>query len=448
LIGLDGFRAGVVLRAGWLFGTVVAAAWLAMRTDWLVAAALCVLLALAQLYALIHYASRSGREVARFLDAVAFEDLSQSFTALARDTAHGELGAAMTRVLDRLRESRSGREEQARRLQAVLAHIPVALLAIDGEGRVHLLNLAARRLFELATDVDLARHGEGFAAAIESLLPGNSVIVRMERQSGALTLKAAASDFVVGGVRTRLLSLQNIGGELSAQELDAWQNVVGVMAHEVMNSLTPIASLSATARDRVCQAVAELPSDDARRPGLADAAEALETLTRRSEGLLHFVQAQRRLTRRFAAKMESIPVLRTFVRLERLLAGEFAARDIALEIRVEPQTLEIAADPELLDQALINLVRNAIEALAGEAAGQIALTAQRDQDGHTVLCVADNGPGIPAELRRKVFIPFFTTKRQGSGVGLTLVRQIAAVHGATVDIHDRPGGGAIVALRF
>jgi two-component system nitrogen regulation sensor histidine kinase NtrY len=139
---------------------------------------------------------------------------------------------------------------------------------------------------------------------------------------------------------------------------------------------------------------------------------------------------------------------RVFARIQRLLAAALAANDIRLTTSVEPQTLELAAEADLLDQALINLVRNSIEALADVPAGHIALSARRHQDGRVAIALADNGPGIATDQRDKILVPFFTTKRQGSGVGLTLVRQIATAHGATVDISQTPGGGATVSLRF
>ena len=283
---------------------------------------------------------------------------------------------------------------------------------------------------------------------MESLKPGNSMIVRMERNSGALQLKAAATDVALSGARRRLISLQNIETELTAQELAAWQTVIRVMAHEVMNSLTPISSLAATAQDLVDNVLAGLPPDDPHRAKLADASEALETMTKRSEGLLHFVQSHRRLTKRMVAQIEIVAVRRVFARLQRLLAGELAIRNIDFAARVVPETLEVSADTELLDQALINLVRNSMEALRDVAVGRIALSAFMEPGGHVVIAIADNGPGIAADQREKVFVPFYTTKRQGSGVGLTLVRQIATVHGAAVSVGETPGGGATVSLRF
>jgi len=260
-----------------------------------------------------------------------------------------------------------------------------------------------------------------------------------------LQLKVAATDLTAAGQRRRLISLQNIENELTAHELAAWQTVIRVMAHEVTNSLTPITSLAATAQGLVREVLASLPAEDERHAALSDAAEALDTMARRSEGLLHFVQNHRRITRRMVVRIEIVPLQRLFARLQRLLAQELAARNIALSLSIVPDTLEIGADPELLDQALINLMRNAMEALRD--GGRIALSACQE-GGRVALAVADNGPGIAPEQREKVFVPFFTTKRQGSGVGLTLVRQIAIVHGGTVAISETQGGGTTITIRF
>jgi nitrogen fixation/metabolism regulation signal transduction histidine kinase len=444
------FQAGILFRLMALVATLAVLAWVVLNTGWYVTIALLMAAVAGEVIALMHFATRSGREVARFLDAVAFDDNTIAFSALSHDTALSELGAAMTRVLDQLRTGRAQREEQAQYLQSVISHIPVALVSVDEHGAVQLMNMAARRLFESAcTDVgQLSRFGEAFATSLGSLKPGDSMIVRMERGTGALQLKAAATGLVLGGVRHRLISLQNIETELTAQELAAWQTVIRVMAHEVMNSLTPISSLAATVDDIVTDVIAQLPPDDPQAAKLEDAREALDTMARRSEGLLHFVQNHRRITKRMVAQVDVVPVRRIFARLQRLLAGELAARNIELTTAVVPETLEVSADIELLDQALINLLRNAMEALRDGQQGKIAVTASLEAGGHVVIAVADNGPGIPAEQREKIFVPFYTTKRQGSGVGLTLVRQIATVHGATVNISQTPGGGATISLRF
>ena len=444
------FQRGILLRVAALVVTLAALAWIALQTDWRLPLLLCVGAAAAATMALVRYAARTGQEVARFLDAIAFDDTSTSFSGLERDPAFRQLGTSMTRVMDQMRRGRTEREEQAQYLQSLLAHVPVALLAVEENGDVQLLNLAARRLFGEACShaSTFPRYGEAFVAGMETLRPGDGAILRMERDGAVLPLKAGATDVTIRGRRRRLVSLQNIESELSAQELAAWQTVIRVMAHEVMNSLTPITSLASTARDHVGDTLAGLAADDPARAGLVDAGEALDTLARHSEGLLQFVQNHRRLTRRMVAQIQAMPAQRVFSRLQRLLADELKTRDIVLSMQVEPETLEIAADIDLLDQALINLVRNAIEALRDTPGGKIALSARQESGGRIALAVADNGPGIATEQREKVFVPFYTTKRQGSGVGLSLVRQIVSVHNGSVVIGDTEGGGATITMRF
>lgn len=449
-MAFSGFQSGILLRVAGLLAILTLLAWMAVHTNWYVTMGICAAAALTQVVVLTRYASRAGRETARFMDAIAFDDTSASFLALSRDRSFGALGTAMGRMLEQLRSGRAEREEQSQYLQTLLAHMPVALISVNDRGAVQQLNLAARRLFAGPCDTaaGFTLYGESFASGLDALKPGETAIVRMERRAGALQLKAAATDVVVGGIRRRLISLQNIETELTTQELAAWQTVIRVMAHEVMNSLTPISSLAATARERLEESLAKLEPDAPARDGLEDAREALDTLARRSDGLLHFVQNHRRLTRRMVAQTQIVPMRRTFARLQRLLADELKPRDVELIARVEPETLEITADADLLDQALINLMRNAMDALRETSSGRITLSAVQDAAGRPVITVADNGPGIALDQREKVFVPFYTTKRQGSGVGLTLVRQIAAVHGASVSISEAEGGGAAVSMRF
>ncbi len=446
----DRFHAGMTLRVALILSTALLLSYVAMRTDWYVSMGLLALAVLGETMMLIHFATRWSREVTRFLDAVAFDDVTASFGSISGDTAFGELGLAMDRVIAKLRLGRAEREEQALYLKTLVNHVPVALIAVERGEKVTLLNFAARRLFEgpCAMTSDFPRHGEAFAAGLENLKTGEGQILRMERKTGAVQLKAVATDLTLAGRQRRLISLQNIESELTAHELAAWQTVIRVMAHEVMNSLTPVTSLAATAQGLVNQAAADLPKDDSRKALLNDAAEALETVTRRSEGLLHFVQNHRRLTKRMVAKSERLKLERVFARLKRLLAADLDTRGVTLFTSIEPATLELDADPELLDQALINLMRNAIEALRDTTAGKIELAASHDLDGRTVIKVIDNGLGIPLEQREKVFVPFFTTKRQGSGVGLTLARQIMTVHGGMIVLSETVGGGITVTMRF
>jgi nitrogen fixation/metabolism regulation signal transduction histidine kinase len=444
------FQIEIGVRTALLALTLLVFAWIVLATSWIVTGALVFALAIAEAVMLARHAARASRETARFLDALTFEDVTQSFSGLSEDGASQDLGKAMARVMAMLRASRSEREEQRRFLQTLLDHMPVALIAIAPDGAVEQLNPAARRLFgaPVKTVRDFQSFGEAFAAGIASLKPGDSALVPIERGAGPLHLKIAATEFVTNGSKRRLLSLQNIANELSAQELAAWQTVIRTMAHEVMNSLTPMTSLAATARDLVAEAAHDLPADTPCRERLDEAALALTTVAKRSEGLLQFVQSHRRLTHRLTARPERLSVRRVFVRLHSLIAPELETNGIAFMAPVEPETLEVTADAVLLDQALINLLRNALDAVRGRPDAKILLAAQRAPGGQVQIIVADNGPGIAPEQRENIFAPFYTTKREGTGVGLTLVRQIAAVHEASVALSDTPGGGATFTVTF
>ena len=450
-MGSNRFYIGIASRVVALTLTITMISWVISHTHWYVTTVVLVAAALGQVVMLINFATQWSREVTRLLDALSFDDTSGNCSALHGDSSFHELSLAITRLLERLRAGRAEREAQSQYFHVLVAHVPIALVSVDQRGTVQLLNMAARRLFEgpCVAVSQFARYGEVFATGMEALNPGSSAILRMERNSEVLQLKAAATELAIGGARRRLISLQNIETELTAQELAAWQAVIRVMTHEVMNSLTPISSLATTAGGLISDVRARLATDDPNKGALVDASEALDILAQRSAGLLRFVQNHRRLAKRLVAKIELVPVRRAFARLQRLLAGELRERDVELTLTVTPESLEISVDPELLDQVLLNLVRNSLEALRDRGgAGRIAVTAYRDVDSRVVIAVADDGPGVPQNLRQKVFVPFFTTKRQGSGVGLTLVRQIMALHGGMIGISETPGGGATIKLRF
>ena len=233
--GLNRFGISIALRLAILFVSILATAWMVANTTWYVNIAICAAASVAQTVWLVQLVTRSSRALAQFLDALAADDMSQTYPSTGQDGPHRDLRAAMGRVVARLQSSRSEREEQAQYLRALLAHVPVALISVDARSQVQLLNSAARRLFEteITRSSEFARHGDSFAVSLESLRPGCTAVLKMERTSGPLLLKAAMTEFVAARIRRRLISLQNIENEMSAQELAAWQTVIRVLAHEI-----------------------------------------------------------------------------------------------------------------------------------------------------------------------------------------------------------------------
>ena len=245
--------------------------------------------------------------------------------------------------------------------------------------------------------------------------------------------------------RYTLVSLQNIRSELEEKEMEAWQKLIRVLTHEIMNSVTPISSLASTAagmldhRDNPDQQPAEM-SDDLKG--------ALHTIEKRSQGLLHFVDAYRSLTLIPKPRFRIISIADLFRHVEQLFRAELSSNRVAFTANADPDTLELNADPELIEQVLINLIKNSLHAVQEKDQRSIALSARLDRGGSISVEVADNGSGISKEVQEKIFVPFFTTKQNGSGIGLSLSRQIMRMHGGTITCRSQEGEGAVFVLRF
>ena len=440
--GYRAFRTRVVLRVAllgvtlWLLFYLIAAG---VNHPAVVLVVLVVLVLLYQIYALIHYVERTNRDLARFLAAIRYADFSQSFVSGGLGSSFDELKTAFNEVLDAFRQARAEKEEQAHYLQTVVQHIGIGLIVFDSAGEVSLINNAAKRLLgvpRLGHIADLDRVNPILTTTLQRLGPQGRDLVRLEE----IQLALHASVFRLSHREHTLVALHDIGPDLDEKEMEAWQNLIRVLTHEIMNSITPIASLAATANGM-------LQADALDAEATEDIRSAVSTIQRRSEGLLHFVEAYRGLTRVPAPSFEIVSVAGLFARVEQLMRPQFVKSAVELRLQVNPPSLELTADPEQVEQILINLLRNAREATAHRAGAGVDLTAYMARD-KVVIEVADNGPGIVAEALGKVFIPFFTTKRDGSGIGLSLCRQIMRLHRGAIAVRSEPGVRTVFALRF
>jgi signal transduction histidine kinase len=219
-----------------------------------------------------------------------------------------------------------------------------------------------------------------------------------------------------------------------------------VLTHEIMNSLTPIASLAATASSLLPATGNDAGAGTSTRS--QDVAEALQTIDRRSHGLMRFVHAYRSVALIPKPQFKIFPVTEMFQRMEKLLQDKLTRQGIAFSAKVEPPSLEMTADPDLTEQVLINLLLNAMEALGGSENPRIHLSSHMNERGRVMIQVSDNGPGIATEAREKIFIPFFTTKKEGSGIGLSFSRQVMRLHRGVIAVQSQPGAGTVFTLRF
>ena len=397
---------------------------------------------------------RTNVELNRFLDAVRYDDFGQQFQARDQGAGFEQLADTFGEIIGKFHDTREQQEARLRHLTALTTHIPVPLLSVFPDGRIRLHNNAARRLFGHANIhrlEDLSVFGEAFADAIRYLEPGRRQLVSFRDDASERQLTVMMTQVITGELSENLISMQDIQSELDSAQLQAWQELVRVLTHEIMNSITPVASLAKTATDLVDDVREQLDQSaptEIIREELDDVRSAVDIVAKRSDGLTQFVQNYRDMTLLPAPQKEPVSVAELFARLNDLLASQWAAKGISLSTSVEPGDLRLSADIDLLEQMLINLLQNAEQALVGCESPRVILSGRLSQRDHVMLSVEDSGPGVPEEMADKVFVPFFTSKPTGSGVGLALTRQTMIAHGGTVTLGAGELGGAKFSLIF
>jgi nitrogen fixation/metabolism regulation signal transduction histidine kinase len=428
-----------------IFGALcVALAELLMHTRMYVLSLFVAVMAIGVLVNLGRSVLTADRALAHFVDHLAASEFSRSTLAVAGGQGFENLAAAIDRAIQVLNDSRATQQRQVEQVRALLDNVSTVLLTVEEDGSIHPANRAARKRaakgVRQLTDLGLPAHA---AELIGGLPAGQRAVVRLE--GGERVLVSVAQIKTTQSTR-RLISLQDIEGELDAAEINAWQNLVRVLAHEMMSSLTPVSSLAESVEPLLARVAAASP-DPLTRTLLDEITESVQTIRRRSVGLMSFIEHYRKVARVPRPHLRSVPAAELIRRIDRLMSATFALGNVRYTSHVMPDTLEILADADLLEQALINLLHNAIEATASSTAPCVELSCEA-RDEEVVIAVRDNGQGVDPHMLDRIFVPFFTTKRGGSGIGLTLVRQIARAHDGQIDVGSCKPRGAVFSLRL
>ena len=418
---------------------------------------------------LVKYCTGTNRKLTRFLESVQYSDFAISFRA---DDSLGPgfraLNGQFNTVLEAFRQARAEKEANLHYLNTIVQHVNVGLLSFDASGRVELVNQTALRLlnvYRLRTVSDLQTNH----ADLHNWLIVNTGAAAATYQSGhdgELTVRCTSVR--LRGRLVSIVSLQNIRSELQQKELEAWQNLTKVLRHEIMNSITPIVSLTGTmreiieidilgemvkggARSEEGRETAETRLPNALYPLLSsplnDLRDALTTIESRGKGIMRFVDAYRSFTSIPQPKLAEVSVNELLLGVAQLAQPDLSRRGVALSLTVPSPAPMLVVDAGQVEMILLNLLRNAMEACDNTVGAIIKLEAGT-ADNRTTLLVSDNGAGIEPEAIEQIFIPFYTTKKTGSGIGLSLSRQIMQQHGGQLTVTSTPGQGSVFRLVF
>jgi nitrogen fixation/metabolism regulation signal transduction histidine kinase len=404
-----------------------------------------------QIKLLIEYMDRSNANIASFLDSIRFDDLSYSFKTESDDPIVQRLHKELNEAMLKLRNSRREKDSEFLFFKNIVMHVGIGLIIFKEDGKIEIFNSAARKLLKInrAESIsDLKEVSDTLVNVFIKLKTGGRELLRLKIGDDLFQLSIYAIELTLRGENVKLISLQNIQSELEEKEMEAWQNLVRVLTHEIMNSVTPISSLAGIVEDDLKQHLAVQQSAPLTSDQLNDIHLSLQTISKRSEGLIHFVKEFRSLTSIPKPKPIQIEVKTLLEELTMLHRKELMEKRIHLKISVYPEDLTISADKIMIDQVIINLIKNAIQAFEEQEEKLIELKAGLNEKSRPVISVKDNGTGIDPEAMEKIFIPFFTTKKTGSGIGLSLSRQIMRQHQGTLTVKSTVGKGTEFFMRF
>jgi nitrogen fixation/metabolism regulation signal transduction histidine kinase len=402
-----------------------------------------------QIVYLIYYLQRINRDLTRFLFAFKHEDSTMLFKAKQNDSSFKALYTGFNNVLDSFQRIKLEKEKDYIFFQNAIEHVGIGILSFNENGNILLSNQAFKNLFNLffIKDIEQLKVIEpGLPDTIRLMNNGKQELLKVLINNKLIHLLIRSTDFRLMNESVRIISFQDIKNEIEQSEMDAWQKLIRVLTHEIMNSVSPITLLSKSLinlfeKETENNMILELSEDQVKK-----LFRGLHTINKRSKGLSKFVEEYRNLTQLSKPNIQAISVSSIFQDIETLFREELSLKNIRLELSFTNQST-LFADKNLIEQVIINLIKNSIHASENSESPNIVLahTYKRKQ---SIISVTDNGPGIPEEILDSIFIPFFTTRKDGSGIGLSLSRQIMRLHNGIISVESKEDEGAIFSLQF
>lgn len=437
----------IVVRVSFLAATALLMAWTIFGKQSYFIGSFLALVFVVQCFELVYFLNRTNRKIAFFFDAIRNDDSTLNFPGKTGNKALNELNNSLNKVNDLIKKTKFDLEEQEQYFKTILEHVSIGIITYNARGTIFLSNTTARKLLqnEHLNHIDqILRTDKKLYATFKELQPGNNRLVSFNGASGPAQLSLKSTQFITATEDLQLVTIQDVRNEMDSKELESWIKLIRVLTHEIMNTVAPITSLSQTILGYYKNLDQNPPSEKM----IANTIKGLEVINERGTGLISFVDTYRKLTRVPPPEKKPVPVKQLLENTITLIGIETEHENIDIKLEVNPADLEISADKKQISQVLINLLKNAVEALQQTNEGTILLNANLDDNGRIQITVSDNGPGIPDDLIDKIFVPFYTTKESGSGIGLSLSRQIMLLHGGSLKVVSQPGVKTVFTLEF
>lgn len=401
-----------------------------------------------QVWEIYRFTSQTNRKLTRFLESVRYSDFISGFAADNKlGKSFKDLNEAFNEVLEAFRKARSEKEENWQYLNTVVQQVRTGILSFDHEGNVQLMNANAKRFVNVANLKninELEVKNEKLFSALKEVQSGKGVLYK----TNEFLLTIQSTEMRIRGNTVKLVTMQNIQTELQKQELEAWQNLTRVLRHEIMNSITPISSLTSTLREILDHEMIKKENEyELKTDAADDLREGLATIENRSKGLIKFIDAYREYTSLPQPKIKSVLLKELIEKTAQFMKQDLKKTTIQFTSSCSSDYLTVQADAEMIEQVLINLIKNAMESLSQNGSGKIELNGKY-VDQSIIIEVIDNGPGIIPEAINRIFVPFFTTKKTGSGIGLALSRQIMQMHNGSLTVESELDVKTVFTLRF
>ncbi len=438
----------IFLRVVLMFGVLLAAAYFLLDKNYVYEIFLAPVI-LFQVYDFYRLHRKAQRELDQFVESVHYRDFSRHFNVGKAPPELQPLRKGFNEINATFKDISKEKETQFQYLQKILELVDTGILSYQiDSGEVVWMNESLRKLLQipyLKTIQSLDKRDPQLCAQIVALNPGENVISTLHHDQHTLKIVLSATAFQTGGTKFKLVAFQNVNEALDETESKAWQKLLSVMTHEIMNSIAPISSLAETLKNRLQLSAEKMDNST----GIVDDLElGITTIKKRSEGLLRFAETYRNLNKITQPTLKKIYVRDLFENMHQLMEPTLAQKNIAFEIILKDPDLQVDADVSLIEQVLINLLLNAVEAVKDAAEPKIMLSGAQLANRKPYLKLGDNGSGMPEELIEKIFIPFFSTRKNGSGIGLSLCKQIMLLHKGSIQVQSRVGQGTAFILQF